>query len=235
MDAPRHALLLALFLPLAGCIGDIRETTTPRTATEILLVSTAAGRAVRGFDPTPLAGKRVFIDGAFFDSVDKNFVMSALRDHLARNQVRLVDAVAAAEGNPNTGADLVLELRNGTLGIWDGDFVLGIPQLPVSAQGFPPVLLPPLYLFRRDSAQGWAKFQLWVYDPRTRQHVLRSPDLWGSSYYNQWWVLGIGPFDGSNDIWPDIDMERWATARDETDSELRQQRAESRGWWQQHR
>ncbi len=84
--------------------------------------------------------------------------------------------------------------------------VLGVPQLPVSAQGFPPVMLPPLYIFRRFSQQGWAKFQVWLYHPGTLAYMGRSGDLWGGSFYNQWWWFGIGPFDGSNDIYPDTDM-----------------------------
>lgn len=195
-----RALLLFCLAVTTGCIGSVRDTTTARTSTEILLVSSAAERAVRKYDAAPLAGKKVFIDDARFDSVDKPYVISALRNHLARAGVTL-----AAKGDPGE-CDGVMELRNGTLGIWDGDFVLGIPQLPVSAQGFPPVLLPPLYAFRRLSKQGYAKFQLWLYDPATKGFIAQSPDLWGHSFYNQWWVFGIGPFDGSNDIYPDIEL-----------------------------
>ena len=199
--------LVALSTLSTGCIGSIRDTTTARTATEILLVSTAAERAVKKYDAALLSKKHVFLDDTRFDSVDKNYVISALRDHLVGSGVKLV-----AKGDPITqenaeGADFVLEIRNGTLGIWDGDFVLGIPQLPVSAQGFPPVLLPPLYAFRRLSSQGFAKFQFWLYDAATKQFVGRSKDLWGHCYYNQWWWFGIGPFDGSNDIYPEWSVE----------------------------
>lgn len=198
-------LALASFF-LTGCIGGIRDTTTARTASEILLISTAAERAVAKYDASGLAGKRVFIDEGRFDSVDKPYVISALRDHLAGSGVTLT-----ADKNPITkdnagGADFVLELRNGTLGIWDGDFVVGIPQLPMAAQGSPTVLLPPLYLFRRLSAQGFAKFQFWLYDAANASFIGRSKDLWGHAYYNQWWWFGVGPFDGSNDVYPDYDI-----------------------------
>ncbi|MCW8140269.1 MAG: hypothetical protein KIT58_15320 [Planctomycetota bacterium] len=181
-----------------GCIGNIRDTTTPRTAHEMLLVSTAAQRAVRLYDAGPLKGRKVHLDLTLFDPIDKNYVQSSLRYHLANSGVILSDQASECE--------IVMEVRNASLGLWDGDFVLGIPQLPVSAQGLPPVMLPPLYAFRRLSHQGFAKFQLWLYDPKTKAYLGRSQDLWGTSYYNQWWFFGIGPFDGSNDVFPDMDF-----------------------------
>jgi len=197
--------LLASFVT-AGCVGGIRDTTTARTATEILLISTAAERAIAQYDAAALEGKRVFIDEARFDSVDKPYVISALRDHLAGSGVTLVGDKAPISKDKKDGADFVLELRNGALGIWDGDFVLGIPQLPMAAQGSPTIMLPPLYLFRRLSAQGFAKFQFWLYDAANTNFIGRSQDLWGHSYYNQWWWFGVGPFDGSNDIYPEFSV-----------------------------
>src|SRR3954471_23400905 len=44
------AVLLAIGLFSTGCIGGIRETTTARTSTEQLLISTAAERAIAGFE-----------------------------------------------------------------------------------------------------------------------------------------------------------------------------------------
>ena len=206
-----QSLALLVALCSTGCIGNIRDTTTPRTATEILLVSTAAERAVRKYDAAPLAGKKVFVDWGLFDSVDKNYVVSAVRNHLARAGVTL-----AADKD---SCDAVMEPRNATLGIWDGDFVLGIPQLPIGAQGLPTVLLPPLYAFRRLSSQGYAKFQLWLYDPATKAYIAQSPDLWGHSFYNQWWILGIGPFDGSNDIYPDMEFGSYLPGSDEQEGD----------------
>lgn len=199
------ALLLVATGP--GCTGNIRETTSPRTATEMLLVSTAAARAVWQYDATPLDGRRVYLDLTNFESIDKGFVSSALRDHLSGSGAILVDEIEAVGGQP--GADVVVEVRNGALGIYDGDFVLGIPQLPITVPGLTTALVTPaLYIFRRDTAQGWAKFNIWAYDPRTRRYLGRSRELWGQAYYNQWFWFGIGPFDGSNDIFPEWSYEQ---------------------------
>lgn len=208
----------ALLLGLVGC-GSIRETTTPRTSTEMLLISTAAERAVQSYDPKDLAGKRVFIDASRFDSVDKPYVLSALRNHLARQQVLLSDTADARDDAHPKGAEVVLQVRNATLGIWDGDFTLGIPALPISGEGFDQsFFLPPLYFVRRLSAQGFAKLQMWLFDPATKGFLGRTPDLWGHSYYNQWWFFGIGPFDGSNDVYPETDIGQWVPGTDKEQS-----------------
>ncbi|MCA8922366.1 MAG: hypothetical protein KDD82_11190 [Planctomycetes bacterium] len=190
----RLLLLAAAALPCGGCVGEIRDTTTARTATEMLLVSTAAERALDRYDVSSLSGRKVWIDDSRFDSVDKPFVLSALRDHLSIAGARIV------ERDP----DVHLEIRSAALGIWDGDMTLGVPPLPFTVQGLPAVTLPGLYIFRRHSQQGYAKFQFWTYDPQTMVYLSSSGDLWGHTYYNQWWWFGIGPFDGSNDVYPDL-------------------------------
>lgn len=188
--------LVGLTFLLSGCVGTIRDTTTPRTATEQLLVSTAAKRAVQEYDASSLSGQRVFIDESHFESVDKAYVVSALRHHLAK-------AGAILTATPE--ADSVVEVRNASLGIWDGDFTMGLPPLPIEGlSGQAPLTLPPLYLVRRASQQSFAKLQLWVYQPESKAFVSKSPDLWGHAYYNQWYFFGLGPFDWSNDIYPDL-------------------------------
>ena len=65
----RCMMILCAFLPMVGCIGGIRDTTTARTATEILLVSTAAERAIQNYKvDKSLSGKKVTIDDSRYDS-----------------------------------------------------------------------------------------------------------------------------------------------------------------------
>ncbi len=195
------AILISYTMFFIGCTGAIRNTTTARSATEILLVSTAAERAVQNYDVTAeLKGKKISIDDSRYDAVDKKYVISALRNHLSANSIIISDAA---------GADYIMELRSGTLGIYNNDFTIGVPSVPVILGAFgtsaPPILTPDFPLLKRISAQGWCKLQIWLYDTKTKQHILTSPDLWGKCYYNQWTVIGIGPFDTSNDIYPEID------------------------------
>jgi hypothetical protein len=62
-----------------------------------------------------------------------------------------------------------------------------------------------MYLVYREKQVGWAKFQLWLYDPARGTYVAKSGDLWGTAYASQWWILFAGPFDFSNDVYPDED------------------------------
>jgi hypothetical protein len=213
----RSSLLLLPLAGLIGCVGAIRETTSPRTATEMLLVSTAAYRAVMSYDARPLEGRRVYLDVSHFESIDRGYVESAMRDLLSGAGALLVDEVEPTGGA--AGADVIVEVRNGALGIYDGEFTLGLPSLPVTVPGLTTALVsPPLYIFRRDTAQGWAKFQIWAWDRRTRKYLSRSHELWGSTYYNQWYWFGIGPFDGSNDVYPQWDLEEAVWTKDQPEA-----------------
>lgn len=206
--APRRVLLqlfLSLLAPLIGgsLFGGctVRETTTPRTATEVLLLSTAAERAVRSYDLAPLAGKRVAIDDSRYAGVDRRYLVSALRTQVVRGGGRLVKDLRATrpEAPP---PEAIIELRNGTMGLWNGAFTLGVPPLSYST-GADSGILPAFYLLHRGSRQAYCKLQLTAYDVATQAPLQRVHDLWGHAYYNDWWVLGFGPFLGDEDIYPD--------------------------------
>ena len=202
--------LTALILT-TGCTGEIRETTTPRTATEQLLISTAGERAMKKFEKklVKLRGKRVAIDDSKFESVQKLYVVSSLKNLLSRNEIKVVPmkkkkyrVVGGKE--VELGPNYVIEIRSAALGIKDSSFGLGVPPLPIPIpQTNLTSVAPGLYLFNRDKQEGWAKFQFWIYEPVTDTYIDQSGDLWGKAYYTQWIFFGIGPFDFSEDVYHD--------------------------------
>jgi hypothetical protein len=210
----RAAIALAVAAISSGCIGNIRETTTPRTSTEMLLVSTAAERAVKEYEyPADLKGKRVAIDDTKFDSVDKNYLVSALRNYVAENGSSIVPVAPVKTKDPagkevEVGPERIVEIRNGALGLDDRSLGIGIPPLPVPVPNTNMVAgpMPGLWIFWRGKQEGWAKFQLWVLDPKQSAYISKSTDLWGHTYYSKWTLFGIGPFDWSNDIYPDTSL-----------------------------
>ena len=196
-----------------GCIGNIRETTTARTSTEMLLISTAAERAVADLDVSDLRGKRVAIDDSRFDSVDKPYVVSALRHHVAEAGATLLPDAKGLKVKDAAGKDTevlperIVELRNGALGIYDKGWGIGVPPLPLPVpQTSLTMVTPGIYFFYRSKQEGWAKFQAWVYDPKELAYRSKSKDLWGHTYASKWWFLFVGPFDWSNDVYPDVDL-----------------------------
>jgi hypothetical protein len=213
------AVVLACAASTAGCLGTIRDTTTPRSATEELLVSTAAERAIAQFDNVEkeLKGKRVAIDDHLFNigqggaqDQDKGYALSAARHFVSEHGGILLAKVEGEKGKDDAGKEIdvkperILEIRNGALGIDDKSWGFGIPALPFPIYGTNlTTMTPALYLFFKGKQEGWAKFQFWIYDPRQEAYVAKSKDLWGKTYYTKYWFFGIGPFDFSNDIYPD--------------------------------
>jgi hypothetical protein len=204
----RRPSLLAILLALplaAGCVGEIRATTTTRTSTEQLLISTAAERAIARFAAVEkeLKGKRVVIDDSRYESYDKPYVVGALRHYLSEHGARLETLGPGQAAKDLPIPDRVVEVRNGGLGINDKSWGLGIPSFPLPLPNTTLVTkTPALYLIYRDKQEGWAKLQLWIFDPAKEAYVAASDDLWGRSYLTRWTFLFVGPFDFSNDIYP---------------------------------
>lgn len=166
----RLALLLAV-TGLAGCSGQLRDTTTARTSTETLLLSSAAEHAIARLDTTTFTGQRVLLHVGYLACVDRPFVVSSLRAHLARSGALLVDEPA--------DADAVLEVRCGTLALWEGSYEIGLPSLPLGWGGL--FTQTPPFDFGFDSAQGWALLEAYATEPRTGRLLWSSGPLWGRS------------------------------------------------------
>lgn len=166
----KKPLVLSLALLASGCLGNIRDTTTARGSTEMLLLSSAVESAISRWDVTALKGRRVFLDTQFLDTVDEPYVTSSLRFRAARGGAILVD---------RPEAELVVEVRCGAFACWDGDYMLGFPPLPFGQ--FDLTVTTPSYTIGNTSRQAWAKLQLFVYEPETRAVLATSGDLWGAS------------------------------------------------------
>lgn len=157
---------------LAGCmIGGIRSTTTARTPTEQLLLSTSAERAFDRCDFAHLKGKRVFVDAEFLESLDEGYVESVLRDRVAAAEAELVDTADEAT--------VVVELSCATHGVNDPAWLIGIPMFPGTIPGVADVTAQiPAFTIGFDPQYGWAAFQVWSYDARTGV-TLDLAEVWG--------------------------------------------------------
>lgn len=181
--------LLLVAVVAAGC-GTRRITDTPRTASEQLLVSASIDQAVAQLDYTPLAGRTVFFDVSNVDRVDKSFLVATVRLRAWQAGVKVVDKADAA--------DLVAEVRCGSVGLDRNDFILGIPaaNLPNPMGGTLPV--PEAAVFKSIKQAGASRVTLVVYKRESREFVYASGPKYGFSDQNSWWFVGAGPFKSDN-------------------------------------
>jgi hypothetical protein len=190
----RSAFIISPFLVLAlldtGCVSQ-EETTPPRAATEQLLLSTAADRALAKIDLSAFAGQSVYIDFTYFDSYDAKYVEGEIRDAFSR-----AGALLAPDAK---SANVIIEARSGAYSVDTNSAFFGFPSIPIPipTTAETPVT-PSLAFYQRSSELSYAKFALLAYSDKTHAHVFSSGSLDGNAYdtYRQilfisWWRSDI--------------------------------------------
>ncbi len=164
-------------------------TDTPRAATEMLLVSQAADKAVALIDFTPLAGKTVFLEatGVSERDVDKGYLVSLVRQQLAASGALLQDEKPKAE--------FVVDLRAGGLGTDRHSMLFGTPavQLPTVVPGLP-TNVPEIALVKKNDQRGVAKIAVFAYNRQSGRALWQSGTVEAVSHAKDTWVFGAGPF-----------------------------------------
>jgi hypothetical protein len=193
---------LAVALALCGCTTE-RESNPDRTATEQLLISTAAERAASKLALQMPAGSKVFVDASNFEGVDAKYAIAAMRAHLLAHGNRLVDDKAKA--------DDIVEIRAGALSMDQNALLIGIPKitLPIPLAG--QLSTPEIALFKRDRRLGLAKFAAVGYSASDGRMVAMAGPEYGESYETHWLVLllvgwttsDVGPEDDPDHPPPD--------------------------------
>jgi hypothetical protein len=170
-------------LMLSGCAVD-RTTSPARTATEELLISSAADRAAEKLAEQVPANVKVLLGTTSVASIDERYATAAIRDRFLRRGVILVDDKHAA--------DMVIEVRTGALSTDERSIYLGTPpiQLPavpgVAATGIP---LPSLSVFKRNATKATAKFEAIGYDAKTGELMVATEPQYGHSHKVDWTLL----------------------------------------------
>ncbi len=181
---------IALFaLVFVGC-GTTRSTDTNRTATEQLLVSDAIDRALQSMDLHALSGQSVYFDDTkLTDTVDKNYLISSMRQYLLSNGCSLREK--------REDADFVVEARSGAVGTDRSELLFGIPSMnvPQIALMQPvPAAIPEIPIAKRKDQRGVAKIAVFAYHRQTGAPVWQSGLIHEESSANDVWILGTGPF-----------------------------------------
>lgn len=172
---------LILFLG-AGCT-QTGLTKPTRSATEELLISTAADRALALWDWSIVNHKKVFVERGYYDSTDKDYVIGTVRDYVSINGGLLCT-------NYND-ADYVLEPRSGALSIDASNSILGIPSTPAPIPFAGTVTLPEIAIYKSEKQYSIAKLAILVYERDTKQHVASSGPLVGRANIKYYKFLGL--------------------------------------------
>lgn len=180
---PRMGLLLAMAasLGLAACTTE-RSSVPQRTATEQLLISTAADRAASELSLAIPKNTKVYIDRQYFQGYDEGYALNAIRTQFLRQGLALVDDRKEAEA--------VVTVASGALSTDEKALLIGIPALQVP---FLPigtsVSVPEIALFKTAQDKGMAKFVATGYDAKTGKLIATTDPQYGISHQTNHTVL----------------------------------------------
>ncbi len=143
------ACSIALALSLSACSTD-RQTSPLTSASEQLLVTSAAEKAARKLDLGLPVGMKVYVDASYFEGTHSRHAVGAIRANLLKQGLALV--------NFRDQATAIVELRAGALSIDESETLFGLRsfQVPVPLAG--DITTPELALFKKTERKGVAKF-----------------------------------------------------------------------------
>lgn len=177
-----------LFALLAAGCTSAKMTHTARTGTEQLLISNAVDQTLDRTDFRAFQGQNVYLEEKYIDCVDKAYIIGSIRH-------RALTAGANLVGKPEE-ADVVMEVRSGSVGTDTKDTFLGMPALQLP--GPLPVSIPEIRMMSRTSQTGMAKIGIVAYDAKTKQVQGNGGVALARSDDNNWFVLGIGPYQNGS-------------------------------------
>ncbi|MGP8198603.1 MAG: DUF6655 family protein [Limisphaerales bacterium] len=183
------AVLAAALLAGGGCTQTIL-TAPQRSATEQLLLSTAADRAITSTNFSMFRGKKVFLDASNFDSYDSKYAIGSIRDALSRAGALLV--------RNETNSDIVIEARSGALSIDAASTLVGMPSAGVPVPLAGAVSIPELAFYTSEKQYSLAKLALLAYETHGGKHVYSSGPMIGKAYNHHYSVIGFITFTTSD-------------------------------------
>lgn len=175
---PRSLAHLSAIVAAAICISACttqRSSVPARTATEELLISTAADRAAAAISLSVPKGTRVYIDRQYFQGTDDGYALNAIRTQFLKQGLSVVDDRAQAQA--------IVNVSSGALSTDEKSLLVGIPALQVPALPVgTSVSVPEIALFKTAQDKGVAKFVATGYDAKTGKLIATSDPQYGFSH-----------------------------------------------------
>jgi hypothetical protein len=181
--AARSPLWLGLMMAWVSGCSTIKESLPPRTATEELLLSSAADRALEYTSFPWLDGKKVFVEDKYFESYDKGHAVSLLRERLSASGALFVKT--------DDKADVIVELRSDALSMDMAEMLVGLPAmaLPIPLAG--PVTTPEIVLYKSHRSDAVTKVALFAYERASGRYLESSGPMLGRAYLHLYKVLVV--------------------------------------------
>jgi Family of unknown function (DUF6655) len=189
-------VVMVVALLATGCT-IARQTEPQRTATEEMLISTAADRAASQINLTALRGEKVFVDASHYKGLDPEYTVAAVHEALLKSGAILV--------GDRKSADAVAEMRNGSQSIDKREFLIGIASfgLPIPLAGTPyqtpqttqtgatggAFQVPEFALYAKAQNLGVSKLAVTAYNPRSGAYEASSGPVYGFSHDRHFTVL----------------------------------------------
>lgn len=171
-----------LVMSLAGCSTD-RQTDPQRTATEQLLISTAADRAAARLALDIGSDRKAFLDATNFEGLDGKYAIAAIRSSLLKQGTRFV--------GDKKDADTIIEIRAGALSIDKHEMLVGIPSVDIPIPLAGPLGTPEIALYKSEEQEGVAKFAATAYDAKDGRFLAESTPPLGRSHIKKRVILVV--------------------------------------------
>lgn len=178
--------LFSVFFSI-GC-GTAKLTNTSRTGTEQLLLSDAMDRAVSQVNFSMLSGKKIFINSTAISSItDSAYLLSLIRQHALASGCLLQEK--------EEDADIILEIRAGTSGTDQHDFMFGISEMTIPGFGsLSATTIPEMAVAKKVLQKATVKIGIFAYTREGRRPVWQSGNLVAESKAKNRWLFGMGPY-----------------------------------------
>ena len=184
---------LAAGIILGACTTE-RSSVPLRTATEQLLISTAADRAASDLSLSIPKGTKVYIDRQYFQGYDDGYALNAIRTKFLREGLYLVD--------DRTQAQAIVTVSSGALSTDEKSLLIGIPALPVGTS----VPVPEIALFKTAQDKGVAKFVATGYDAKTGKLIATTDPQYGFSHQTNHTILLFFSWESGDLVPPNVDQ-----------------------------
>ncbi len=189
---------LAAGIILSACTTE-RSSVPLRTATEQLLISTAADRAAGDLSLSIPKGTKVYIDRQYFQGYDDGYALNAIRTKFLRQGLDLVDDRSQAQA--------IVTVSSGALSTDEKSLLIGIPALQVPALPVgTSVSVPEIALFKTAQDKGVAKFAATGYDAKTGKLIATTDPQYGFSHQTNHTILLFFSWESGDLVPPNVDQ-----------------------------